>query len=34
LFFAGEHTNPFYDWQGIYGRSVAVGLAAAGEILK
>jgi monoamine oxidase len=34
LFFAGEHANSFYEWQGFMEGALLSGLAAAGAILK
>jgi monoamine oxidase len=33
LFFAGEHTNSFYEWQGFMEGAALSGIAAAGQIL-
>jgi monoamine oxidase len=32
LFFAGEHTNSFYEWQGFMEGAVLSGLAAAAAV--
>ena len=33
LFFAGEHTSSFYEWQGFMEGAVVSGLRAADEVL-
>ncbi|MET0500909.1 MAG: FAD-dependent oxidoreductase, partial [Candidatus Binatia bacterium] len=34
LYFAGEHTNSFYDWQGFMEGAALSGIQAANEILQ
>ena len=34
LFFAGEHTSSFYEWQGFMEGGALSGLRAAGEVLS
>jgi monoamine oxidase len=34
LYFAGEHTNSFYDWQGFMEGAALSGIDAANQILK
>jgi len=34
IFFAGEHTNSFYEWQGFMEGALLSGIAAAASVLR